>query len=615
MLESFMMLAFLESVFPILVVVLGIGFLIFVHELGHFAVAKWNKVRVEAFSLGFGPVIWGFWKGETHYRLSLVPLGGYVKMAGETGADEHTDDPAEFLNKPIPVRAAVLFAGVVMNAIVGIALFMIAFNVGVPLVTPVAGGVTPGGAADLAGIRSGDRILEVGGTEVIDFTDVMQEIAFSSGPVDILIERNGEKILLQGIEASRRSGLIQRIGIQPPTPILHIDADGPAAEAGLKTGDLIIGAGRLRSDDPLLIGYELSFGHTPIPIVVNRDGEELTFTVTPREIPEGDPIAGVAPLMDRIAGYWSNSRWGEFGVEHGDRIATVNGTAARSVLHARDLAAKAAPAPVVFEVGRVGKDALVKLAPVTGIPDAAGWNSLFDQLAATPGNYKTRFVTLTDDRVFEDGNPSRKAGLPEGAEILAVSDHETKTWDDIRNTIHSFSSDQPLTFKYRVDEGEPQTVTVTRRRMNKRLFGIAFEATSEVVRREGIGASIQAGLRRSLHTGMGILRMLGGILTGRVSGKALGGPIAIFDISMKSAKKDFIHFLYFLGILSINLAILNILPIPVLDGGHLLFLLIEAIRRKPLPERAMAMFQWAGFLFLILLMVFVVFNDLERILT
>jgi regulator of sigma E protease len=254
------------------------------------------------------------------------------------------------------------------------------------------------------------------------------------------------------------------------------------------------------------------------------------------------------------------------------------------------------------------------LPAVEGIADAGAWNSLFDQLTGAMSDFKTTKVTLSDDRIFADGNPARKAGLPEGARILAVNDRETKQWDDIRSAIHSFSSDQPLTLRYRLDDGEPQTVTVQRRRVNKRLFGLAFEPTSEVVRREGIGASIQAGLRRSLHTGLGILRMLGGIITGKVSGKALGGPIAIFDISYKSAKKDFVHFLYFLGILSINLAILNILPIPVLDGGHLLFLLIEAIRRKPLPERAMAMFQWAGFLFLILLMVFVVFNDLERIL-
>jgi regulator of sigma E protease len=109
-----------------------------------------------------------------------------------------------------------------------------------------------------------------------------------------------------------------------------------------------------------------------------------------------------------------------------------------------------------------------------------------------------------------------------------------------------------------------------------------------------------------------IVLTLGGILSGRVSAKSLGGPVAIFQLSYSAAKRNIVHFLYFLGILSINLAILNILPIPVLDGGHLLFALIEAIRRKPLSEQSMAMFQWAGFILLISLMVFVIANDLTR---
>ena len=109
-----------------------------------------------------------------------------------------------------------------------------------------------------------------------------------------------------------------------------------------------------------------------------------------------------------------------------------------------------------------------------------------------------------------------------------------------------------------------------------------------------------------------IMLTIGGIFTGKVSARTLGGPIAIFQISYSTARRNFIHFLYFLGMLSINLAILNILPIPVLDGGHLMFAVIEAIRRKPLSEQSMAMFQWAGLIALLMLMVFVVLNDITR---
>ncbi|MEN8149491.1 MAG: RIP metalloprotease RseP [Planctomycetota bacterium] len=612
--DPFVMLAFLDNVAHILVVALGIGFLIFVHELGHFAVAKWNKVRVEAFSLGFGPVIWGFWKGETHYRLSLVPLGGYVKMAGETAADEHTNDPAEFLNKSIPVRAAVLVAGVVMNTVIGIALFVFAFNIGVPLIPPVAGGVRPGSPAAAAGIQAEDRILTVDGAPVLDFHDLVQEIAYADGPVDLLVERDGEEVLIEGVQPVRDPTLkIQRVGIKHPySKGIHVDAGSAAEEAGLQTGDVLVRVGGIPVGDAMAAFRAMSIAASPVEFVLWRDGSELTLDVTPTSESAGTPIAGVQPMVDRAYGFAPGSRWGEIGLKEGDRFVSVNGTPARSIPHARSLAGTAAPAPVVFVVEREGET--VTLPAIDGVETAVAWVELFDAFAEDQVSLKTTKVTLVDDRRFEDGNPARTAGLPEGAELVKIAGKPVKQWSEVQSAIHGVAGDEPVEFTFRLGEGEEQTVSVLRRRQVQRNFGVAYAERTEIIRREGLGAAVGAGLRRSVETGLGILRMLGGIVTGKVSAKALGGPIAISTISYRSAKKDIIHFLYFLGILSINLAILNILPIPVLDGGHLLFLVIEAIRRKPLPDRAMAMFQWAGFLFLILLMVFVVFNDIERML-
>jgi regulator of sigma E protease len=143
-------------------------------------------------------------------------------------------------------------------------------------------------------------------------------------------------------------------------------------------------------------------------------------------------------------------------------------------------------------------------------------------------------------------------------------------------------------------------------------YGIVFRRLSETRRVPGILNAIGAGLRRSLQTASNILRTIGGIFSGRVSAKNLGGPIMIFEVSYQHAERNFVHFLYFLAILSVNLAILNVLPIPVLDGGHLMFLAIEAIRRKPLSERAMGMAQWVGLLLLLMLMAFVIVNDVGR---
>ena len=442
--DPFVMLAFLDTAVNILVVALGIGFLIFVHELGHFAIAKWNKVRVEAFSLGFGPVIWGFWKGETHYRLSLVPLGGYVKMAGETSADEHTNDPAEFLNKSIPVRAAVLIAGVAMNTIIGFGLFVFAFNVGVPLMPPVAGGVVPGSAAASAGILAEDRILEVAGTEVLDFHDVVTEIAYADGPVDILIERDGEEILLKGIKPVKDpSQLVQMVGIERPLAKgIYVEEGSAAEKAGLQAGDELVEIGGIPSTDPATIFRSLSVAKTPVTIVVSRDGEEATFQVEPEIKASVSPIAGIQPVIDKVFGFAPGTRWAEIGLKAGDRFVSVNGTPARSVPHARDLAAGASPAEVTFAVDRDGETVtLPAMADVSG-PEA--WRDLFDAFSEDQVDFSSTKMTLVDERRFQDGNPARAAGLPEGAELVRIAGKPVKKWKEVQSAIHGVAGDQPV---------------------------------------------------------------------------------------------------------------------------------------------------------------------------
>ena len=126
---------FIANLWPILMVVLGLGFVIFIHELGHFAVAKWAGVKVEKFSIGFGPSLVGFQRGETYYSLSIIPLGGFVKMLGENPAEDGQDaiiDPRSYLNKPVGHRMAIISAGVIMNIITGLGFFAMAYRLGVP---------------------------------------------------------------------------------------------------------------------------------------------------------------------------------------------------------------------------------------------------------------------------------------------------------------------------------------------------------------------------------------------------------------------------------------------------------------------------------------------------
>src|SRR5947207_501139 len=144
---------------------LGLGFVIFIHELGHFLLAKWNGVKVEKFSIGFGPTVFGFRRGETEYVLAAIPLGGFVKMLGEGPEDEQsqTTDPRAYPNKSVGARMAIISAGVIMNVLLGLACFVYAYGHGMEEVPAMIGHVAAGSPAYKAGLRAGDEIESIDG--------------------------------------------------------------------------------------------------------------------------------------------------------------------------------------------------------------------------------------------------------------------------------------------------------------------------------------------------------------------------------------------------------------------------------------------------------------------
>lgn len=604
-------LLLLSGVFNVLLVILGIGLLIFIHELGHFLVAKWNKVRVEAFSLGFGPVVWGFRRGDTHYRLSLIPLGGYVKMAGEMPGDEAADDPGALNRKSVGARAAIYSAGVIMNALLAIVLFVFAFRVGVPLPAPVVGAMRPGGEAWRVGLEPGDRILAIDGAKVLDFEDVHYEIAFADGPVDLTIERNGETIEFEDVDPMRDSNLgVRRLDVQIAVDRrIEVEEDSAAAKAGFRDGDEILSVDGVDWVDQAAVARRLAKAEGPVRFEVRRSGEIASFPVTPewKQAPESARYIGIQPALDQVGAVRLGSAPAAAGFRGGDRFVAVNGvpTPTYDVAVA---AAEAAGGPATFTVERGGEK--VEIGPVDR--PAEGFREWLSAVWPEPSSTGSTRISLTSGQRFDGPPPAAAAGIVEGSQIVEVNGQSVASFDEIREIVGGGSA---VRVKW-IPPGETVArgpVEVVPRASHYADFGFTSRPVAETVRLDSVGAAIGAGVRRSILTGQRILTMLGGLLTGRYSSKNLGGPVAIFQISMDSAERDFLYFLYFLGVLSVNLAILNILPIPVLDGGHLLFVLIEAIRRKPLSERTMAAFQWAGFLFLILLMAFVIVQDVGRI--
>ncbi|MCK5732636.1 MAG: RIP metalloprotease RseP [Candidatus Latescibacteria bacterium] len=221
-----------------------LGVLIFVHELGHFAVAKASGIRVERFSLGYPPKMIGWQYGETEYCLSWIPFGGYVKMAGQSdvGEAESTGQPWEFGSKSPHVQAGVIAAGPAMNFLLAFLIFFVFVLAGGVSVSPTTevGTVEAGSVAGIAGVQVGDRIVSVGDREVSDWTGVADVLSSLQGEAFSLQIERGERILEIVVEGQEEEWA--SFGIAPfiPARIGSVMEDGPAARIGLEAGDLVV---------------------------------------------------------------------------------------------------------------------------------------------------------------------------------------------------------------------------------------------------------------------------------------------------------------------------------------------------------------------------------------
>jgi regulator of sigma E protease len=272
-------------------VVAVLGFMILIHEFGHYAVAKWLGVRVEQFAIGFGKRLIGFRKGETDYRINAIPLGGYVKMSGENPMDERSDDPREFMNHSRWHRFLIAIAGPTMNILLAIVLLTIIYMVHYeyPAIydqVPVIGWVAKDTPAAKAGFQVGDRITRIDGIENPTWKQVDLQQALSPGqPLGVSIDRNGQTIEKTVVPEATGLDQIGYAGWAPKedtVTITDLQENMPAAKAGLKEGDQILSLDG--KPVPALAAMVESLEVTkdkPITLTVKRDGQEKTFTLQP----------------------------------------------------------------------------------------------------------------------------------------------------------------------------------------------------------------------------------------------------------------------------------------------------------------------------------------------
>jgi regulator of sigma E protease len=435
--------AILNGFDKIWVTLILLGVLVTIHELGHYWAARWFDVKIEAFSFGFGPRLFGFRRGETDFRFSLIPLGGYVKMSGEQPGEE-TDDPRAFLNKPRWQRLIIAFAGPFMNIVLAVGLltglFMHSFQRMVQKPSPVIARVLEKSAAAEAGVKEGDRVVEFDGFQ----------------------NPTWQEIVLRSVTAAKR----------------------------------------------------------PVQVVVERDGQRLNLTITPK----------------------ANEQ------EH---------------------------------VGEIG------------------WGAEQDVIVAG----------------FGDGeSPARNAGLAKGDVLKAANGRPVRLVDDLNSVVRG-SQGRPVRIGFQragqwkeVDVTPVWTTIETEQRW---ALKVQLRPAVETVQL-GLGDALSESLKRNGANATLIYRFLQGMLERRISPKSLQGPIGIAAVAQEAARDGLYSYLEFMAMLSLNLAIFNLLPIPILDGGVILLLLVEMVRRQDLSLRVKDAIVKAGFAFLMVVVAFVLYNDITR---
>ena len=314
----------------ILVVFIAFSLIIIVHEFGHLIAGKIFGVRVDVFSVGIGKRLFGIKLGETDYRVSLFPIGGYCAFAGisDTEGAVGTGAPDEFPSKPVWQRMIIAFAGPLFNLITGMILAILLFTWGVQFTAPSIGGISGGSPAEIAGLQVGDEVVRIDGSLVNGFSDIRQEIALSSPGDELQFEilRDDKKMTLTVVSAQGENDYFPTIGITPPSSNRVMARGNPLLlDAGFEDNDILLSIGgkpipEFNGDSVVYEQLRSNPGIT-IEVVVSRNNRKLKIPVTPEAIYSYSLDAGIMPPVDTLV---DGSPAQKAGMKVGDYIYAID---------------------------------------------------------------------------------------------------------------------------------------------------------------------------------------------------------------------------------------------------------------------------------------------------
>ena len=669
-----------SSWWVILQVALGLGFVIFVHELGHFLVAKACGVKCEKFFLGFdvgGMKLASFKWGETEYGIGALPLGGYVKMLGQddnpaaaaeeahraraamesgdlppepTSGPHPAWDPRSYPAQSVPERMAIISAGVIMNVIFAVLMASWALGLGVREMTCELSSVRPGGAAWRSGLRTGDHITAIGGRKDPIFTDLRNGVTLGdvAKGVEFTIHRPAD-------DSTRTVTLhpdtdlgVPTVGVTSPFSVtLPADlADGLPGAAGkaappLEAGDTIRGVDGtpVKTYAELITALsrqpykaaQLSVERRGQPEKAGQAAEKLMITLPPQAV----RTTGLVMTAGPIKAVQDDSPAAAAGLKPGDTITAIDGEPVGDPLAVDQRLRGKAGAKVKLTLDRAGTAVDVEIEPraVTWIEDPR-WPSSPVSLSAIGAAIGVDATVAA----VEVGSPGADAGIQPGERVVRVAFIEpgkqeaaadaglelsakSPSWPYVASVLQQVREGTKLVVEVEsaadaAGGGKRRTVELTPKDADDQFVvdrGLVFEPVYEIVRAGSFSDALSRGGRKAFENLSLVYRFLHKLTSNQISPRLLGGPIEIAKQAGKSAEEGFSHFLLFLTMLSANLAVVNFLPIPVLDGGHMVFLVYEWIRGKPPSEKVVAVLSYLGLALILSLMMFVFGLDLGLI--
>ncbi len=659
----------LNFIWNIFKVAFGLGFVIFIHELGHFLLAKWNGVKVEKFSIGFGPTLVGFRRGETEYVLAAVPLGGFVKMLGE-GPDEEASkltDPRAFTNKTVGARMAIISAGVIMNVILGLGCFVFAYGQGMDEMPAIIGSVDAGSPAYEAGLRAGDEIIAIDGRGDLSFNSMTLKVVFS-GQGQVLhfdVKRPGQDGLIGLDIQPRREAGSERptIGVRPSRSLGVLFFDPPAGMKnppeypknesvdGHRRLDTVVALGP-PGQAPSHVEKHLEYDRS----VARFQDKPLTHVIERREGPLDEP----GPVLERfeielppvnfvdfgfrltiepISGVQKGSLADQAGFRKGDRIVKFNGQDDFDPMKLPSLCHQNAGKPVSFEVERTAPDGKHTTHTITVTPDdTPPWTKpIYSNLPLDVSGLGFCYPVTTHIVSVKPGSPAANARLKPGDVINSITLPPRKPAEPSKGKTSKGAAQAPRSETIKFDDASPawvkafwmlqysplEPVSMVVNNASKPIEltaqadpewfyptrGLEFIPLYRKLPPQGVASALRRGWDDTLENILSIYAMIRGLAQGRVGPEGVAGPLRIAQVAYETARSSLTDLIRFLGILSINLAVINFLPIPPLDGGQMLFLAAEKVRGRPLPDSALSAGILIGIFLVFCLMIAVTYQD------